>query len=102
MISLNGKAKILNSDIVDDLYDVIRENKSQILEGIEFEQFELGKFEHEDLRRILKRAEYTDQDINRILVKECEDRIEGFKSEILDLEQKKLKNLYIEEVSIKL
>jgi len=89
----------LESDIVDDLYDVIRTDKYRILQGDEFTQFEEGEIELDRLRSILKRAEYTDKDIAGVLIAEHEKHNEDYKSKIYDLEQKKLKNKITEEVN---
>ncbi|MBU1044556.1 MAG: hypothetical protein KJ915_09215 [Candidatus Omnitrophica bacterium] len=94
--------EVLESDIVDDLYDVIRVNKYSILQGEELTQFEEGEFEHDQLRSILKRAEYTDKDIADILIIEYQKQNEGYKKTIHDLEQKKQKNRIAEEVNIKI
>jgi len=94
--------EVLESDIVDDLYDVIRVNKYSILQGDEFTKFEEGDLEHDQLRSILKRAEYTDKDIADILIIEYEKQNEGYKKTIHDLEQKKQKNRIAEEVNIKI
>lgn len=92
----------LESDIVDNLYDVIRVEKYRILQGNEFKQFEEGELELEDLRTILKRAEYSDKDITDALILWLEEQNEDYKKQIYDTEQKKLKNRLAEEVAIKL
>ena len=89
----------LESDIVDDLYDVIKTDKYRILQGDEFTQFEEGELEHPQLRSILKRAEYTDKDIAGVMIAEYEKHNVEYKSKIYDLEQKKLKNKITEEVN---
>ena len=92
----------LESDIVDDLYDVIRANKYKILQGDEFTQFEEGELELEDLKAILKRAEYSDKDIADALIRWLEEQNEDYKKAIYDIEQKKLKNKIAEEVNVKI
>ena len=92
----------LESDIVDDLYDVIRADKYKILQDEEFNQFEEGELELEGLRAVLKRAEYSDKDIADALIRWLEEQNEGYKRAIYDLEQKKLKNRIAEEVNIKI
>lgn len=92
----------LESDIVDDLYDVIRVDKYKILQDEEFNQFEEGELELEDLRAILKRAGYSDKDITDALIRWLEEQNEGYKKAIYDIEQKKLKNRIAEEVNIKI
>lgn len=91
----------LESDIVDDLYDVIRVDKYSILQNREFELFEQGELEFEDLRKIINRANYSDKDIADKLIQDREKQNEDYKKQIYDLEQKKLKNKIAEEVSIK-
>ena len=89
----------LESDIVDDLYDVIKKDKYRILQGDEFTQFDEGELELPQLRSILKRAEYTDKDIAGVMIAEYEKHNVEYKSKIYDLEQKKLKNKITEEVN---
>ena len=89
----------LESDIVDDLYDVIKTDKYRILQGDEFTQFEEGELELPQLRSILKRAEYADKDITGVLIAEYEKHNEEYKNKIYDLEQKKLKNKITKEVN---
>ena len=89
----------LESDIVDDLYDVISANKYNILQGDEFTQFEEGELELPQLRSILKRAEYTDRDITGVLIGEYQKRNEEYHRKIYDLKQLKLKNKITEEVN---
>ena len=43
------EGEAIESDITDDLYDVIRANKYTILQSDEFRQFEEGEFEHPQL-----------------------------------------------------
>jgi len=89
----------IESDIVDDLYNVIKTNKYIVLQGDEFTQFEEGELEHPQLRSILNRAEYNDRDITGVLTGEYEKHNEEYKRKIYDLEQSKLKNKITEEVN---
>ena len=96
------EGKGLESDIVDDLYNVIQADKYNILQGDEFAQFEEGKLEFAQLRSILERAGYTDKDIADELAGEFEEQNERYKKTIHDLKQEKLKNRMAEEVNIKI
>ena len=91
----------MKSDIVDELYDVIRADKYKILEGDEFKQFEEGELELPQLRAILKREGYTHKDIADVLIAKYEKQNEEYKKKIYNLEQEKLKNRSAEEVNIK-
>lgn len=92
----------VDSDIVDDLYNLIAENKYSILQGQEFKQFEEGELELEDLRAILKRAEYSDKDIAEAIIANLVKQNKGYEKKIYDLEQKKLRNKINEEVSVRM
>lgn len=95
------KGEGLESDIVDDLYDVIRVKKYSILQGNEFNQFEAGELEHQDLSGILRRAGYSHKDIVDALIEGLNKQNEDCKKQIYALEQKKIKNKIAEEVGIK-
>ena len=95
------KGADLESDMVEELYDVIREDEDEILEADELSQFEEDELELPQLRAILKREGYTDKDITDVLIAKYEKQNEEYKKKIYNLEQEKLKNRSAEEVNIK-
>jgi hypothetical protein len=95
------KGEDLESNLVNELYDVIREDEDRILEAEESLPFEEGELELPQLRAILKREGYTDKDIADVLIVKYEKENEEYKKKIYNLGQEKLKNRSAEEVNIK-
>jgi hypothetical protein len=95
------KGEDLESNLVEELYDVIREDEDRILEGEEFLEFKKEELELPQLRSIFKREGYTDKDIADVLIVKYEKENEEYKKKIYNLGQEKLKNRSAEEVNIK-
>jgi hypothetical protein len=95
------KGADLESNLVNELYDVIREDEDRILETEEFIKFEIEELELPQLRSIFKREGYTDKDIADVLIVKYEEQNEEYKKKIYNLGQEKLKNRSAEEVNIK-
>ena len=89
----------IESDITDDLYDVIRANKYRILQGDEYRQFEEGELEHPQLLSILRRAEYSDNDIANTLIEIYEKSNEEYLRKIYELKKAQVRNNSAEEVN---
>lgn len=92
----------LESDIEEDLIMVAEAVKEKAMNEDEYLRFEEGGLSFEELKAIFKKAGYSDKDIAGELIRELEKQNEGYKREIYDLEQKKLKNRIAEEVNIKI
>ncbi|MDD5258513.1 MAG: hypothetical protein PHD29_00905 [bacterium] len=92
----------LESDIEADLTMVAEAIKEKAMSEDESLRFEDGGLPFEEVKAILKKAGYTDKDIADELVQKLDRQNKGYKKEIYDLEQKKLKNKIAEEVNIKI
>jgi hypothetical protein len=92
----------LESEIDEDLYMVAEGNKLELLSKEEFFKYEQGNLGWEEILAIFRKAGNTDQDIADAIVVELEKQNAGYKKEIYDLEQKKLKNKMSEEVNVKI
>lgn len=92
----------LESEIEEDLIMVAETIKEKAMSEDEYLRFEEGELSFEELKAVFKKAGYTDKDIAGELVRALEKQNEGYKKEIYDLEQKKLKNRIAEEVNIKI
>lgn len=92
----------LESEIEEDLIMVAETIKEKAMSEDEYLRFEEGELSFEELKAVFKKAGYTDKDIAGEIVRALEKQNEGYKKEIYDLEQKKLKNRIAEEVNIKI
>ena len=92
----------LESEIDEDLYMVAEGTKLEMLSAEEFMKYEQGKLGWQEILAIFRKAGNTDQDIADAIVVELEKQNEGYKKQICDFEQKKLKNKMAEEVNVKI
>lgn len=92
----------LESEIEEDLFLIAENIKEKMFSEDEYLRFEEGEIEFEELLAIFRKAGNTDKDIAEELVLQLEKQNEGYKKQIYDLEQKKLKNRIAEEVNVKI
>ena len=90
----------ISSDILDDLYRVVKTLKYSVLIEGERTLFEDGALDFSQLKEIISRTDYTDKDISKIVIESIEEDNNHYKKEIEDLEKEKLKNISVEETSI--
>jgi len=92
----------LESEIEEDLFLIAESIKEKMFSEDEYLRFEEGEIEFEELLAIFRKAGNTDKDIAEELVLQLEKQNEGYKKQIYDLEQMKLKNKIAEEVNVKI
>jgi hypothetical protein len=92
----------LESDIEEDLFTVAGAIKEKAMSEDECMRFEEGELSFDELKTIFKKAGYSDKDIAGELIGQLKKQNEDYKKQIYDLEQKKLKNRFAEEVNVKI
>ena len=89
----------LKSNFIDGIMNTLKEKMSH--NENEKERYARAELAFGELRRKLKKAGHTDLAIARDFIEALEKGNRKFRKEIHELEQKKLKNKYAEEVNVK-
>jgi hypothetical protein len=92
----------LESDIEEDFHLIFESTGEKIMNEDEFLDFEDKGLEFEQMKTILKRAGYTDNDVAGELIECLKKQNKGYEKRIEELNQERLKNAFAEEVTVKL
>ncbi len=92
----------LESDIEEDLILIMESISEKVMNEDEYLDFEDKGLEFEQMKTILKRAEYTDKDIAEALIECLEKQNKGYEKCIEELNQERRKNAFAEDVAIKI
>lgn len=85
------KHKDLESHIEEDFDIVIDKNKYDLLDEREREIFEEGEMALEQKQKLLREKGYDDKRLNEFLVPCFEERVEGYKKQVAELEAEKIR-----------
>lgn len=91
------KNEEIEVELEDDLLEIIDALKYRILTENEHKLYDNGDFDFATIKKVLQRANFTDQDIANELIKNLQQKNVGHQKDLAVLEQKKRKNTFTEE-----